>query len=195
MSTKRRKPVHFTVEQFFKNHGKTLQLQLLAGEKGLNRLIKEGAVNRPGLAFAGFYRYFAHRRIQIIGKHETSYLNYLPADEQRASVKVFLKHEIPCVIFARKLKPPRIFLQEAERHNIPVFTCPLITMRLSNAATICLEVDFAPTCSEHGSMVDIQGIGVLIRGKSGVGKSEAVVARYALMLNFARTRRPIDQSS
>lgn len=172
---KRRKPIRFTVEQFFKNHSKSLQLQLLAGEKGLNRLIQEGAVNRPGLAFAGFYRYFAHRRIQVIGKHETSYLNHLSAAEQRASVKIFFQRNIPCVIFARKLKPPRIFLQEADLHNIPVFCSPLITMRLSNAATICLEVDFAPTTSEHGSMVDIQGIGVLIRGKSGVGKSEAVL--------------------
>ena len=172
---KRRKTIHFTVEQFFKNHHRALQLQLLAGEKGLNRLIKEGAVNRPGLAFTGFYRYFAHRRIQVIGKHETSYLNHLSAAEQRASVKVFFQRDIPCVIFARKLNPPRIFLQEADRHNIPVFTSPLITMRLSNAATICLEADFAPTCSEHGSMVDIQGIGVLICGKSGVGKSEAVL--------------------
>lgn len=169
---KRRK---ITVAQFFKNHGRALQLQLVAGEAGLSRYIKEGSVNRPGLAFAGFYRYFAHNRIQIIGKHETSYINHLTAAQQRSSIKTFFQREIPCVIFARKLNPPRIFLQEAERHDIPVFVSPQITMRLSNATTILLELDFAPTTSEHGSMVDIQGIGVLIRGKSGVGKSEAVL--------------------
>ncbi len=124
---------------------------------------------------AGFYGSFANKRVQVIGRHEVSYLNSLTASQQRESIKLFFASKIPCVVFARSIKPPKIFLQEAENYAVPVFTSPLITMRLVNSATICLELDFSPAASEHGSMVDIQGVGVMIRGKSGIGKSEAVL--------------------
>ncbi len=164
-----------TVENFYTIHAGALHLRIIAGASGLKRPIREGSVNRPGLALAGYYRDFANKRVQVIGKHETGYLKSLPAEEQRLRIKQFFNQRIPCVIVARNLQPPRMFMQEAEAHTIPVFASPMITYRLVNAVTICLEMDFAPTVSEHGSMVDIQGIGVLIRGKSGIGKSEAVL--------------------
>lgn len=164
-----------TVGQFFTGHARELKLTLIAGVSGLKRRIRQGAVNRPGLALTGFFKSFAEKRVQILGSHENAYLHSLEPDEQRRRVRQFFGTGIPCVIFARNIRPPRTFLHEAERHAIPVFKSPLITMRLVNSATICLEMDFAPSTSVHGSMVDIQGIGVLIRGKSGVGKSEAVL--------------------
>lgn len=164
-----------TVGHFFTRHARELRLTLVAGVSGLKRRIRQGAVNRPGLALTGFFKSFADKRVQILGSHENAYLKSLPADAQRERVRRFFATGIPCVIFARNIKPTRTFLHEAEQHAIPVFKSPLVTMRLVNTATICLEMDFAPTTTEHGSMVDIQGIGVLIRGKSGVGKSEAVL--------------------
>lgn len=164
-----------TVGNFFTRHARELKLTLVAGVSGLKRRIRQGAVNRPGLALTGFFKSFADKRVQILGSHENAYLKSLPAAAQRERVRRFFGTGIPCVIFARNIKPTRTFLHEAEQHAIPVFQSPLVTMRLVNTATICLEMDFAPSTTEHGSMVDIQGIGVLIRGKSGVGKSEAVL--------------------
>ena len=136
----------------------------------------EGAVNRPGLALAGFYKSFAFHRVQVIGSSETQYLKSLPETESRARLRELVKRRIPCLIFARNINPPKLVLEMAEEENIAVFKSPLTTMRLINTTTICLELDFAPTTSEHGSMVDILGIGVMVRGASGIGKSECVLS-------------------
>lgn len=165
-----------TVGQFYAHHANVLHLKLLAGAGGLKRRIVEGATNRPGLALAGFYKSFAFQRIQIIGSGETSYLKSLPEATGRQRLRELFTHRIPCLIFARNINPPKVVLEEAEREEIAVFKSPLTTMRLLNTATICLELDFAPFVQEHGSMVDIQGIGVLVRGASGIGKSEAVLS-------------------
>ncbi len=165
-----------TVGQFYTQHADALQLKLLAGAAGLQRIIKEGSVNRPGLALAGYHKYFAHNRVQVIGFSETSYLKSLSADLGRERIRALFKQSIPCIILARGIRPPKIIIEEAEAHEVAVFQSPLTTMRFINAATICLEIDFAPQATEHGSMVDIQGIGIMIRGKSGVGKSECVLS-------------------
>ena len=165
-----------TVGQFYTQHADALQLKLLAGAAGLQRIIKEGSVNRPGLALAGYHKYFAHNRVQVIGFSETSYLKSLSADLGRERIRALFKQSIPCIILARGIRPPKIIIEEAEAHEVAVFQSPLTTMRFINAATICLEIDFAPQATEHGSMVDIQGVGIMIRGKSGVGKSECVLS-------------------
>jgi HPr kinase/phosphorylase len=165
-----------TVEQFYKTHSDALELRLVAGATGLKRKIREGTVNRPGLALVGFYKYFADKRIQIFGSAETNYLHSLSLRLQRLRARHLFRRNIPCVIFARSLNPPAIFLEEAEKFCVPTFKCPMVTMRLVNRATIFLESDFAPQCNQHGSMVDILGIGVLVRGSSGIGKSECVLS-------------------
>src|SRR5205085_3157697 len=81
-----------------------------------------------------------------------------------------------CVIFSRNLHPDRLFLKAAENAEVPIFRCPMVTMKLINLATLALEMMFAPRGSEMGSMVDILGVGVIIRGESGIGKSESVLA-------------------
>jgi HPr kinase/phosphorylase len=165
-----------TVGHFYTQHAENLHLKLLAGAGGLKRKIVEGAVNRPGLALAGFYKSFAYHRIQIIGSGETAYLKSLPEATSRQRLRELFTHKIPCLVFARNINPPKVVLEEAEEEEIAVFKSSLTTMRLMNAATICLEIDFAPQISEHGSMVDIQGIGVMVRGASGIGKSECVLS-------------------
>jgi HPr kinase/phosphorylase len=141
----------------------------------MGRLIREGAVNRLGMALTGFIKYFAFRRIQLIGKSEVSYFQSLDAPTRQARIRAILDRKIPCIVFSRDNRPPAVILKEAQRAKVPIFISPIPTPRLVNLITLCLEEDFAPSTSEHGSMVDIMGVGVLIRGESGVGKSECAL--------------------
>ena len=165
-----------TVERFYTEHASTLQLRLVAGANGLKRVIREPTVNRPGLLLSGFTRYFASQRVQVIGNAEAFFLRSLPTAERIRRYAAFFAYKIPCVVFSRNLRPDRLFLKEAERRDVPVFQCPLITMKFINLATLALEMMFPPRATEMGSMVDILGVGVVIRGESGIGKSESVLA-------------------
>jgi HPr kinase/phosphorylase len=165
-----------TVERFYTDHADALQLKLVAGANGLKRIIREPTVNRPGLALAGFTRYFANKRVQVMGNAECHFLKSLPAEEREARYRQIFTFKVPCVVFSRGLQPDRLFLRIAEEHDVPVFKCPLITMKFINLATLALEGMFAPRGSEMGSMVDILGVGVIIKGESGIGKSECVLA-------------------
>lgn len=164
-----------TIGDFFQRHADALEMVVLAGEDGLGRRVREPTINRPGLALAGFYAYFAEHRLQVFGSAEISYLRSLSDAEQRARVRLMCERPIPGIVISRGKKVPTVLLEEASRAKIPVFRTPMITMKFINAATIAMEEEFAPTCLEHGSMVDIIGIGVLIRGSSGIGKSEIVL--------------------
>jgi HPr kinase/phosphorylase len=165
-----------TVERFYTEQAGALELKLVAGANGLKRVIREPTVNRPGLVLTGFTRYFANKRVQAIGNAEAFYLKSLSATEREQRYERFFSYKIPCLVFSRSLLPDRLLLKAAEEADIPVFQCPLITMKLINLATIALEMMFAPLGTEMGSMVDILGVGVIIRGESGIGKSESVLA-------------------
>jgi HPr kinase/phosphorylase len=165
-----------TVERFYTENAGAFQLRLTAGAGGLKRDIPEPTVNRPGLVLTGFDRYFAHKRVQAIGNAEAYYLKSLTPKERAERYDLFFSHRLPCVVFSRNLKPDKVFLKTAEATNTPVFVCPFITMKFINLATLALELMFAPRGTELGSMVDILGVGVLIRGESGIGKSECVLA-------------------
>ncbi|HUB87451.1 MAG TPA: HPr(Ser) kinase/phosphatase, partial [Verrucomicrobiae bacterium] len=165
-----------TVERFFKEYAAALQMRLLADGRGLHRVIREPTVNRPGLALSGFTRYFAYKRVQVFGHAEVFYLRSLSPEERVARYASFFAYRIPCVVFSRGLKPDKEFLAAAAKASVPVFQTPMVTMNFINHATLELETLFAPRGTEIGSMVDILGVGVMIRGDSGIGKSEAVLA-------------------
>lgn len=168
-------PKTVTVESFFRAQEKTLELRLVAGQHGLRRVIKEPTVNRPGLMLAGFRKYFAENRVQVFGNAEMHYLRSLPPAARGARYAAFFATRIPCAVFCRGGKPDADFLRRAEAAAVPVFRCPMVTMKFINRATLALEEMFAPRERIHGSMVDIRGIGVLILGEPGVGKSECAV--------------------
>jgi len=151
-------------------------MRLLTGEGGLKRIIREPTVNRPGLVLSGFTRYFAYKRIQVIGNAESYYLRSLARAECEARYADVFTYKIPCIVFSRNLKPDKELLEAAAKVGVPIFQTPLVTMKFINAATLALETMFAPRGTELGSTVDILGVGVLIRGESGIGKSEAVLA-------------------
>src|SRR5437016_2959235 len=165
-----------TVERFYTDDAASLELNLIAGASGLKRVIREPTVNRPGLALSGFTRYFAYKRVQAIGHAEAYYLRSLSSRQRQARYARLFAYKIPCVVFSRNLKPDRELIEAAETANVPIFQTPLVTMKFINAATLALEMMFAPRGTELGSMVDVLGVGVLIRGESGIGKSEAVLA-------------------
>ena len=172
LMTKKTSP---TVETFYIQNSTPLQLKLMAGPEGLKRLIREPTVNRPGLALAGFTRYFANKRIQVMGNAESSFIKSLSSTERAKRYRHLLSHRIPCVVFSRNINPDREFLKAAEEADVPIFKTPLITMNFISLATLALDSMFAPRGSEMGSMVDILGVGVLVRGESGIGKSECVL--------------------
>jgi HPr kinase/phosphorylase len=165
-----------TVESFYTQNATQLHLKLIAGAGGLKRIIRESTVNRPGLALTGFTKYFAMKRVQVFGNAEYYYCRSLEKEERTKRYEGFFRYAVPCVVFSRELEPDKQFLQAAEKADVPVFTTSLITMKFINAATIALDAMFAPKGTEMGSMVDILGVGVIIKGESGIGKSESVLA-------------------
>lgn len=165
-----------TVERFYTEQASALELKLVAGATGLKRIIREPTVNRPGLALAGFTRYFASKRVQVIGNAEATFLKSLAPDVREKRYKDIFAYKIPCVVYSRDIKADKLLLKNAEEAAVPIFVCPFITMKFINLATLALELLFAPRGTEIGSMVDILGIGVIVRGESGIGKSETVLA-------------------
>src|SRR3979411_2405826 len=142
---------------------------------GFHRKIREPTINRPGLALSGFYTYFAEKRVQVLGAAEHSYLKSLPEKTRVQRVRELCECKIPCLVMSRGFHLAPELLAVTAEAKIAVFRTPIVTMRFINAATIAMEFDFSPTVTEFGSMVDILGVGVLIRGASGIGKSESVL--------------------
>jgi HPr kinase/phosphorylase len=165
-----------TVERFYADHGTSLEMNLLAGANGLKRAIREPTVNRPGLVLTAFTRYFAFKRVQVIGNAEAYYLKSLSGEERLKRYETLFSYRVPCVVFSRNLHPDKLLIKAAEQAAVPLFRCPLVTMKFINVATLALEMMFAPRGTEMGSMVDILGVGVILRGESGIGKSESVLA-------------------
>ena len=164
-----------TVETFYNLHAEKLQMKLEGPRVGFHRKIREPTINRPGLALSGFYTYFAEKRVQVLGAAEHSYLKSLTPKVRAQRFRALCARKIPCLVMSRGFHLAPELLAVTEEAEIGVFRTPMITMKFINAATIALEVDFSPTVTEFGSMVDILGIGVLIRGQSGIGKSECVL--------------------
>src|SRR5436189_2298425 len=174
-SERRRNVPVVTVDSFYRAHGEKLHLKLEGKRVGFHRKIREPTINRPGLALSGFYNYFAEKRVQVLGAAEQSYLKSLRPKTRIQRFRGLSSQEIPCLVTSRGAHLEPDLLALAEDMQVAVFRTPMVTMRFINAATIAMEVDFSPTVTEFGSMVDILGVGVLIRGQSGIGKSECVL--------------------
>jgi HPr kinase/phosphorylase len=164
-----------TVESFYNSHAEKLQMKLEGPRVGFHRKIREPTINRPGLALSGFYTYFAEKRVQVLGAAEHSYVKSLTTKTRVKRFRELCARKIPCLVMSRGFHLAPDLLAVTAKAQIAVFRTPMITMKFINAATIALEMDFSPTVTEFGSMVDILGVGVLIRGPSGIGKSECVL--------------------
>ena len=164
------------VADFLEAGSDHLKLEVVAGDKGLSHSIPEGTIARPGLGLAGFFKYFPKRRVQVIGLAEHAYLESLTASERASRPEALFAQKVPCVVFTRGKRVHPEIVELAERFRVPVLRTPLITKHFINAATIVMENLRAPRTKIQGTMVEIMGLGVLIQGRSGMGKSDTALA-------------------
>lgn len=164
-----------TVREFLEAGRRRLSLSLVAGGGGLERPIREPALNRPGLALAGFYRYFPVKRIQLIGYAEFSYLMSLEREVRMERMERLFATRVPCVIYSRRRKPSEDVLKLADKYSVPLLRTQMITGAFANAATILMEELTAPRTRIHATMMEVAGLGVLIEGAPGIGKSETAL--------------------
>ncbi len=165
-----------TVAYFYETYREKLHLELVTKEVDLDRLIREGSINRPSLALTGFFKYFANKRIQVFGAAEMTYLKTLPQRQQIEIFQEMVRRGIPCIVLTRNYVATHPMLAVSAEMKLPIFRTPLITMNFVNAATLCIDNEFAASGTEHATTLDIKGIGVMIRGDSGIGKSECALA-------------------
>jgi HPr kinase/phosphorylase len=152
-----------------------LNLKCIAGRGGLVRELKVPEINRPGLELSGFYDNFAWQRIQIFGRGETAYLIKLERESKNDTLQQFFASEVPCCVFTHQQQPTGTFVELAERSGCPVLQTDLTSSEFTTRVIRVLSNIFAPKQSLHGVLVEVFGIGVLILGDSGVGKSEAAL--------------------
>lgn len=153
----------------------TFRLELISGEEGVNRPIVTSDLSRPGLEIAGFFDYYPAERLQLLGMTEMSFYDKLSEPEQKIRMEQLCRDITPGIIITRSQDIPAELIQASERESVPVMRSNMKTTRLFSHLTNFLESKLAPTTAVHGVLIDIYGVGVLITGKSGVGKSETAL--------------------
>lgn len=150
-------------------------LKLISGENGIDREVTTSDISRPGLEIAGFFTYYPAERMQLLGKTELSFFGSLTKEERKQRTDKLCTEETPCIVVSRGLDIPQELIESSQTNNVPVLSSTLKTTRLSSLVTNYLETRLAPMKSVHGVLVDVYGIGVLLTGDSGVGKSETAL--------------------
>ncbi|WP_102264315.1 HPr(Ser) kinase/phosphatase [Mesobacillus jeotgali] len=154
---------------------KKFDMELISGEEGINRPITTTDISRPGLEIAGYFEYYPAERLQLLGKTELTFFEKLTPRDRAERMEKLCTDITPGIIVTRDMEVPVELVEAAERESVPLLRSKLKTTRLSSHLTNYLESKLAPTTAVHGVLVDLYGIGVLITGKSGVGKSETAL--------------------
>lgn len=173
-----------------------LGLTLVNEWEDSTRYITTSEINKVGLPLAGYFQNYGFDRVQIVGKAEWSYYSTLDQEAKRERAEELMKRNIPCLIITRGLEPPVEIIEEATKQGIPVFTTRMITSKFVSKIIFYLENELSPTTTLHGVLVEVNGIGTLIFGKSGIGKSETalelVKRGHCLVADDAVTIRKVD---
>ncbi|HZG55284.1 HPr(Ser) kinase/phosphatase [Paenibacillus sp.] len=154
---------------------KHFALEVLAGEAGLQRPIQVADLHRPGLVLAGYSNYYAKERVQLLGVTEMSFFETLTGATRRERSEALCQSDTPCLLVTRGLEVPAELLEAANAHEIPLLRSPMTTTMFASRLTGYLENRLAPSTTIHGVLVDIYGVGMLITGSSGIGKSETAL--------------------
>ncbi|MEI6242983.1 MAG: HPr(Ser) kinase/phosphatase [Chlamydiota bacterium] len=163
------------MSDFYKQHGESLGLELLSNEKHLKRGIRKAEVQRPGLSLAGYLKNFNSLRVLIFGRVEMEYLKESSAELRFSRLQAILSTSTPAVIIARGYRPLKELKSLCDQNQIPLFRSSLKAMELMSRVIVILDQELAATEMLQVTLVEVFGVGVLIQGKSSVGKSEAAL--------------------
>ncbi len=166
---------YLSVHDLYNGLKEPLKLALITPTISLSRKIHSPEIHRPGLAFSGFYDYFAFDCVQILGKTEICFLNKLSGRKRQNNLKRFFSFRIPCIFVSKQQNVPKDFVDQAVKAGVPIFRTPFRTAKAASQVTIFIEQASAPETSLHATLVDVYGVGTLLLGKSGVGKSECAL--------------------
>lgn len=150
-------------------------LTLVSGQEGIGRYITTSDISRPGLEMAGYFTHYPAERVQLIGRTELSFFEMLPPEVKKERMYKLCSQDTPAIVVCRGMEVPQQLIDASNENNVPVLSTEMKTTRFSSRLTNFLESKLAPSTAIHGVLVDVYGIGVLIIGKSGVGKSETAL--------------------
>lgn len=165
----------FTLRQFVEAGKERLSLEVVVGGVGLDRVVLEPMTNRPGLAITGFYEIFAWQRPQVFGLTEKAYLDSLSAAERLNRLQALLDHNAYCLVFACGMDIPEGVCEAAEKAGAVILRTTLLTREFAQRAAFVMESLRAPSTKIYGTTVEVAGIGVMMMGKPGLGKSETAL--------------------
>lgn len=160
-----------TVQEVINDH----KLKLISGEAGVGSEVLHSQVSRPGMELAGLFDFYDFDRVQVLGSKEVTFFWWLSESDQEIRVNMLFEKRPPMFIFTRNTEVPEVFIRKGNEYGIPVVKSRTKTSALLSRLFVYLNSKLAPRLSVHGTLVDISGVGVLIRGKSGLGKSEVAL--------------------
>ena len=159
-----------------KDLAEKMKMENLTPELDISKLkITQPDINRPALQLTGFFEHFDAARLQLLGFVEAAYIETMSDERKKEIYGELMNYPIPAFVFCRSLQPDTLFMESAHKHHIPVFSSKESTSAFFAEATRWLNVELAPFMSVHGVLVDVYGVGLLITGESGIGKSEAAL--------------------
>jgi HPr kinase/phosphorylase len=167
--------ISFSLKELLEDTEYGLGLTLLTGGRGLDHRVSSPRIQKPGLALAGYTEHLHPTRIQVLGNTEISYLKSIDDDVATESIRKLCGFPISCFIITKGLIPPQFLLEHAEAAGIPVFSSHHQSSTFISLITKFLEERLLPTTHMHGVLVDVLGVGILLSGKSGIGKSECAL--------------------
>jgi HPr kinase/phosphorylase len=164
-----------TVGFMFESNKARLAMTALNGEVGFQKEIRDKNIHRPGLALAGYVELFTYDRVQIVGNTEVRYLKHLSLKERVKAFETIFKFDIPCIFVTNDNSIDGELVEVATRHGVSVFRTPLETTKVVYFVGDFLDDQFSPQTVVHGSFIDVYGIGIVLSGRSGIGKSEVAL--------------------
>ncbi len=167
--------ISLSIEDLLQDEEYGLGLRLISGEEGLNHRLYSSRIQKPGLALTGYTEHLHPDRLQVLGNTEISYMLKIPEFQAHANVAKLCSFPISCFIVTKGLIPPEFLRLETEKAGVPLLSTPMQSSTFISLITKFLEERLLPTTHTHGVLVDVLGVGVLLLGKSGIGKSECAL--------------------